>query len=170
MAELDNNTTTIQLDTMSLDQLDQLKQREESRLQSFTARFAALRQAAARLAASSGAVTELYTKNDGNMNMAEEKEDTRDVFVPLTESVYVPGKIITKAKEQEALLVELGTGYFVEKSATDTVEFLQRKTKLVNANSENGKCVLVLINGPRLGWLLLRHALETMYTCVRNVL
>lgn len=148
MAESDNSTTTVQLDLMSLDQLDQLKQREESRLQAFTARLAALRQAAARLAASSDAVTELYKKNDKLMETTEEVvEEAKDVFVPLTESVYMPGKIITKPADEEVLLVELGTGYFVEKSAAETVEFLQRKTTLVNANSVNGTCVNVLGRG-----------------------
>ena len=63
----------------------------------------------------------------------------KDVFVPLTESVYVPGKI----KPSSELLIELGTGYFVEKNAEQTVEFLQRKMQLVDANSENGTLQLL---------------------------
>jgi prefoldin alpha subunit len=138
MAE-DSSNNTIQLDTMSLEQLDQLKQREESRLQAFTQRFATLRSAAARLSASSAAVTELYNNcddaDDSMMKTAETEATKKDVFVPLTESVYVPGKIKCTA---EPLLLELGTGYFVEKSTQETVEFLQRKMQLVDANSENG--------------------------------
>lgn len=149
---------TIQLDTMSLEQLDQLKQREENRLQACTQRFAALRQAAARLSASASAVTELYDKVDDKGKDKEklpQNEETpvsedatvdtggcKEVFVPLTESVYIPGKIQTS---DTALLVELGTGYFVERNPSQTVEFLQRKMTVVNANSENGSLEKVCV-------------------------
>jgi prefoldin alpha subunit len=140
-------TGTIQLDTLSLEQLDQLKQREENRLHMLTQRFATLRQAAARLSASSSAVSVLFindTITDGDKTMSK-----KEVFVPLTESVYIPGTIVVPsssntdgtddaADASAALLVELGTGYFVETSAEQTVQFLGRKLDIVNANSENG--------------------------------
>jgi prefoldin alpha subunit len=123
-----NNNTVLPLDAMSLEQLDQLKQGEEQRLQALAQRYAALRQAAARLTAATAAVQEL-----GN-----EKEEETEVFVPLTESVYVPGKI---RGGKDPLLVELGTGYFVEQTPQGTVDFFQRKLRLVDANSENGKAI-----------------------------
>lgn len=113
---------TIDLDTLSLEELNQLRQQEESRLQALTNKYGMLRQAAARLNQSVKAVSELKPHTDG-----------KEVMVPLTESVYVPGKI----REPNRLLVELGTGYFVEKSNKDTVGFLERKQKLVDLNSEN---------------------------------
>ena len=54
-------------------------------------------------------------------------------MVPLTESVYVPGKI----RDPNKLLVEIGTGFFVEKSSKETTAFLDRKLKLCDSNSEN---------------------------------
>mmetsp|Transcript_7592 Transcript_7592/g.9930 ORF Transcript_7592/g.9930 Transcript_7592/m.9930 type:complete len:167 (-) Transcript_7592:50-550(-) len=113
---------SIQLDDMSLDQLQQLRQQEESRLQGLTQRYAQLRAAAARISASSRAVDEL-----------EKAPDDAQVLVPLTESLYVPGKV----KPRNKLLVELGTGYFVEKSTTDTQAFLDRKARLVQENTDN---------------------------------
>ena len=111
--------TTIQLDTMSLEQLDQVKQGEESRLHALSTRYQALRGAAARLAACHQAV-------DGY-------EHGASVLVPLTESVYVPGVTM-----DSPFLVELGTGYYCEKNAEDTQAFLRRKGDLVDANSDNG--------------------------------
>ncbi len=173
-------TSTIQLDTMSLDQLNTLKQREESRLQALSQRFSALRQAAARINAAKAAVVELYdcstvTKSgvpaDDSTNATSKDENsdepiptTKDVFVPLTESVYVPGKIRIRTRRPEPplpdtaaaaadadddddddddddeplLLIELGTGYFVEQNTAATTDYLQRKLNLVNANSDNG--------------------------------
>ena len=113
---------SIDLDNMSLDELNNLKQQQEQQLQSLTQRYAQLRAAAARLAASDRAVVELGPDSEG-----------KQVMVPLTSSLYVPGKI----RDPQSLLVELGTGFYVEKSTSDCSEFLQRKLKLVDANSEN---------------------------------
>ena len=161
-------SSTIQLDTMSLDQLNSLKQREESRLQALSQRYSALRQAAARINAAKNAVRELYdcdstsnhdvSSKDTTLGDSDTKEDggeelptTKDVFVPLTESVYVPGKIRIRQNvlppssdvdkndtDEPLLLVELGTGYFVEQNTTATTDYLQRKLSLVDANSDNG--------------------------------
>jgi prefoldin alpha subunit len=115
-------TNTINLDSMSLEELNQVKQQEEQRLQALTNRYAVLRAAAARLHASQMAISELSPESDG-----------KEVMVPLTESVYVPGKI----RDPSKLLVDLGTGFYVEKSSKDTTSFLDRKLKIVDANSEN---------------------------------
>ncbi len=54
-------------------------------------------------------------------------------MIPLTESLYAPGKIVDPNK----ILVELGAGFFVEKSANDALKVLERKYKVVDKNSEN---------------------------------
>ena len=107
---------------MSLEDLNQLKQQEEGRLQALSNRYAQLRAVAARLNASTTAISELSPASEG-----------KDIMVPLTESVYVPGRI----REPNKFLVELGTGFYVEKSNKDTIAFLGRKLKLVDVNSEN---------------------------------
>jgi prefoldin alpha subunit len=113
---------SINLDTMSLEDLNKVKQQEEGRLQALTQRYAALRAAAARLSASTMAISELSPASEG-----------KEVMVPLTESVYVPGKI----REPTNFLVDLGTGFYVEKSSKETTSFLERKLKLVDINSDN---------------------------------
>lgn len=54
-------------------------------------------------------------------------------MIPLTESLYAPGKIV----EANKLLVELGAGFFVEKNAKEAIKILERRAKIVDANSEN---------------------------------
>ena len=54
-------------------------------------------------------------------------------MIPLTESLYVPGKI----RDPSRVMVELGTGYYVEKNVKQANEILDRKMKLVDVNSEN---------------------------------
>ena len=116
---------------MSLDQLNQLKQQEEGRLQALAAHYSQLRQAAAKLHASQRAVLELGPACDG-----------KEVLVPLTESVYAPGRI----KDPNKLLIELGTGFYAEKSSKDTLAYLERKLRLVEANSEN---ITAVVQGTR---------------------
>lgn len=54
-------------------------------------------------------------------------------MIPLTESLYAPGKIVNPNE----ILVELGAGFFVEKSAEDALKVLERKYKVVDKNTEN---------------------------------
>lgn len=117
-----DNKTSVRLDEMSLDQLQQIRQQEDARRQGLTERYAQLRAAAARINASRRAVEEIQTASAG-----------KEVLVPLTDSVFVPGKL----KDPHKLLVELGTGYYVEKSAKQTEDFLDRKLRLVDGNSDN---------------------------------
>jgi len=60
------------------------------------------------------------------------QEDGQSVLVPLTSSLYVPG---TLAGTQTAL-VDIGTGYLVEKTAEQGEEYSTRKTALLRASME----------------------------------
>lgn len=50
------------------------------------------------------------------------KENT-DVLVPLTSSMYVPGTIANTNK----FMVDIGTGYFVQKDSATAADFFKRK-------------------------------------------
>jgi prefoldin alpha subunit len=115
--------TNVDLDGMSLEQLSQLKQQEEGRLQAITQRYAQLRAASARLQGAKTSLSDLKAS-----------PDKTDVMVPLTESLYVPAKLVDAQK----IMVELGTGFFVEVSQIkNATAILDRKLKMVDANSEN---------------------------------
>lgn len=60
------------------------------------------------------------------------KENT-SVMVPLTGSMYVPGNIINK----DTFLIDVGTGYFVEKDTKTSIEFFTRKVNFLNEQLEN---------------------------------
>ena len=49
-------------------------------------------------------------------------------MVPLTSSLYVPGKM----EENQKVLVEVGAGYFIEESADKAKEYCDRKAKSLN--------------------------------------
>lgn len=54
------------------------------------------------------------------------KEKESDLFIPLTSSLYIKAK-----KSSDQLLVDLGTGYFVEKDIKGSQEILKRKSDFV---------------------------------------
>lgn len=115
----------VNIDTMSLDQLNSVKQQQESRLEQLTAQFHQLRAVSARLSTAKSSLSSIPVNGpDG---------EGREIMIPLTESLYAPGKIV----EPNKVLVELGAGFFVEKSAKDALKVLERKGKVVDANSDN---------------------------------
>lgn len=121
----DSNTVsgnTIDLDSLSLEQLNGYKSQEENRLQAITQRYAQLRNVYARINAAKTALSQIPPTSEG-----------KQIMVPLTASLYVPGRI----KDPNRVMVDLGTGFYVEKSSKDAISFLERKSKLVDANSQN---------------------------------
>ena len=125
---------TIDLDRLSLDQLNQLKQQEEARLQSITNRYAELRAAHASFATAKEALQQLKASS------ASGDAAPKKLMVPLTASLYVPGKIVkdsTNSNTKTQILVELGTGFYAEKTVKEANAFLERKIKLIHTNSEN---------------------------------
>ncbi|ODQ80963.1 hypothetical protein BABINDRAFT_33857 [Babjeviella inositovora NRRL Y-12698] len=58
---------------------------------------------------------------------ADTAAPSNQILVPLSSSLYVPGKI----KSGDKFLVDVGTGYYVEKSGKGAIDFYQKKiTKL----------------------------------------
>jgi prefoldin alpha subunit len=109
----------INLASLSLEQLNQLKTQHQEEVQSLTANYAALRDGMARYQEAKVAVGAMGRKAEG-----------REILVPLTQSLYVPGKVI----DGDTLLVDIGTGYYAEKNQKDTEEFLTRKAGMVETN------------------------------------
>ena len=62
------------------------------------------------------------------------KDETggKEMLVPLTSSLYVPGI----HGDTDTILLDIGTGYFVEKSPEDGVDYCKRKVNMVRENME----------------------------------
>jgi len=54
------------------------------------------------------------------------------ILVPVTQSMYVPGKL----KDANKVLIDIGTGYFVEKTRGDADDFCKRKIELLRQEIE----------------------------------
>lgn len=118
----------VNLDTMSLDQLNAVKQQQEARLEQLTAQYHQLRAVSARLTSARSAMSAIPANGGGGNG-----EEGREIMIPLTESLYAPGRMVDPGR----VLVELGAGFFVEKNSKDALKVLERKGKVVDANSDN---------------------------------
>ncbi|KAG8922244.1 subunit of tubulin prefoldin [Tulasnella sp. 408] len=67
-------------------------------------------------------------------NVAEITPNNKDkaILVPLTSSLYVPGKL----KDPEHVIIDVGTGYYVKKSRDDARKHYQKKADFVKSNLE----------------------------------
>ncbi|PWW76324.1 Prefoldin alpha subunit [Tuber magnatum] len=108
---------TVDLSTLSVDNLAAVKKQLDDELEHLTTSFAKLRQA----------------QNKFKECIATVKTGLRPhkaILVPLTSSLYVPGTL----SDTENVLVDVGTGYYVEKSAADAEEFYTGKVKALTEN------------------------------------
>ena len=71
-----------------------------------------------------------------------EKSSSDDLLIPLTSSLYLPGKSIKKNE----FLVDIGTGYFVEKLAKDAKQVYDYKITKLNDDGRKLKDILVQKN------------------------
>lgn len=112
---------------LSLEQLSSLKSQLEQELKQLTASFGGLREAQARFAESKDALSSL---SDKNLN--------KQILVPLTASMFVPGTLSNVSE----VLVDVGTGYFVEQKIEDAKGFMDRKVAFLQTNTDSLKEVL----------------------------
>mmetsp|Transcript_20244 Transcript_20244/g.29912 ORF Transcript_20244/g.29912 Transcript_20244/m.29912 type:complete len:163 (+) Transcript_20244:103-591(+) len=109
----------IDLSHLSLEQLNQLKIQHQEEVQNLTSNYAVLKEGLVRYQEAKIAVSALGRKTEG-----------KDILVPLTQSLFVPGTVV----DGDKFLVDIGTGYYVEKSEKETDEFLDRKISMVDKN------------------------------------
>ncbi|KAK1943940.1 Prefoldin subunit 5 [Phytophthora citrophthora] len=117
----------VNLVDLSLEQLNSLKGQLEKELQQLTASFGGLREAQSRFSESKEALKSMAASD---LN--------KEVLVPLTASMFVPGKLASK----EEVLVDVGTGYFVEQSVEKAEQFMDRKVEFLQSNTDQLKTVI----------------------------
>lgn len=110
---------TINLEELSLEQLQSLRQELKSELQSINTAMAALKMLQGRLTDSLVAIESLKTA-----------PADKDVLMPLTESMYVTGRVTNPSR----LLVDITTGYFIEQDIDKAKEHVSRKRDKTSAD------------------------------------
>ncbi|XP_051562813.1 prefoldin subunit 5 isoform X1 [Myxocyprinus asiaticus] len=73
-----------------------------------------------------------YVEAKDSLNVLNKNNEGKELLVPLTSSMYVPGKL----HDVDHVLVDVGTGYFVEKNVEDGKEFFKRKIDFLTKQIE----------------------------------
>ncbi|XP_074114504.1 prefoldin 5 [Cotesia typhae] len=111
----------IDLTKLSLQQLTLLKQQLDKELNVFQDSLQTLKIAQSKFQESGFCLDKVTPEAKG-----------KEILVPLTESMYVPGRI----SDTENVLVDIGTGYFVEKNVEDAKNYFSRRVAYVTEQME----------------------------------
>ncbi|KAI9840140.1 MAG: subunit of tubulin prefoldin [Sclerophora amabilis] len=111
---------TVELSSLSVQQLSSVKKQLDEELEHLTNSFAKLRAAQTKF-------RECLKSIGQGVSAAVEG---RQILVPLTTSLYVPGTIA----DTEKVIVDVGTGFYVEKSTKDATTFYDAKVEELGAN------------------------------------
>ena len=140
MAEI-RGERELDLSQLSIEQLNGIKQQHEAEITQFQQSIIALNAARDRFALSHESVLQLEST----------AEDGHEILIPLTSSLYVPGRIV----DPDRLLIDIGTNYFAEKSVESSKEYLQTRVNAINENIDSIQ-VYIFIN-------ILYHVINVLY-------
>ncbi|MBN3319230.1 PFD5 protein, partial [Atractosteus spatula] len=73
-----------------------------------------------------------YVEAKDCLNVLNKANEGKELLVPLTSSMYVPGTL----HDVEHVLLDVGTGYYVEKNVGNTKEFFKRKIDFLTKQIE----------------------------------
>ncbi|XVE49716.1 hypothetical protein DITRI_Ditri01bG0103300 [Diplodiscus trichospermus] len=107
------------LEKMSLEQLKAVKEQADVEVNLLQDSLNNIRTATGRLEIASTALQDLSLRPQG-----------KKMLVPLTASLYVPGTL----DDADKVLVDIGTGYFVEKTMAEGKDYCERKISLLKSN------------------------------------
>lgn len=99
----------------------EVRKQLESEVQHLTSSFGQLKSAQAKFKSCIDSVSSIQPGN---------KDKT--TLIPLTSSLYVPGKL----SDLESVIVDVGTGYYVEKSTADAKKMYAEKVDFLTKNLE----------------------------------
>ncbi|CAK9438480.1 uncharacterized protein LODBEIA_P27040 [Lodderomyces beijingensis] len=120
----------IDLNALSPQQLVEFRKNVDQEINHFTQSLQALQTAQAKLKDCIVSINKL------------EKTKEDEMLVPLTSSLYIPGKAVSK----QDFLVDIGTGYYVEKNADDAKKVYDKKIKKLDEDGKKLRDILVQKN------------------------
>jgi len=110
----------IDITALSTPQLSQIKKQLDDELEHLTSSYQQLRVAQAKFRECLRSISTGIGKNNAE----------KQILVPLTTSLYVPGKLA----DTENVIVDVGTGFYVEKSTPDATKFYTAKIDDIGNN------------------------------------
>ncbi|KAK1769906.1 c-myc binding protein [Phialemonium atrogriseum] len=115
----------VSLDSLNPQQLTQVKKQLDDEVEHLTNSFAQLHAAQGKFKECLRCVNTAPTSQD--------KSKKKDILVPLTNSLYVRGKLTNP----DRVIVDVGTGFYVEKDVKSATEFYEDKVKQLGSNIQD---------------------------------
>ncbi|KAL6778547.1 PFD5 [Auxenochlorella protothecoides x Auxenochlorella symbiontica] len=112
---------SVGLDSLGPQELAEVGKQLEGEINGFIQNALTLQQTAGKFAAAGQSVEYLQGQQKG-----------QPLLLPLTESLYVSGTL----ESVESVLLEIGTGYFVERDLEGGIDYCRRKVLLVRDKTE----------------------------------
>ncbi|KAM4840516.1 prefoldin subunit 5 isoform X1 [Urocitellus parryii] len=112
---------SINITELNLPQLEMLKNQLDQEVEFLSTSIAQLK-----------VVQTKYVEAKDCLNVLNKSNEGKELLVPLTSSMYVPGKL----HDVEHVLIDVGTGYYVEKTAEDAKDFFKRKIDFLTKQME----------------------------------
>ncbi|CAI5517071.1 unnamed protein product [Closterium sp. Naga37s-1] len=106
---------------LPVEQVRQIREQVEGEVKMLSDSLASLRAALARIDASRAAVEAMAKQQEG-----------ASMLVPLTGSMYIAGTVA----EPSHVLIDVGAGYYIEKSVEEAMGYCMRKAELLRANHD----------------------------------
>merc|ERR1711981_1554467 len=78
-----------------------------------------------------------FQESQESITRCSATDKDKEILVPLTGSMYVPGKL----SEPEKVIVDIGTGYYVEKDIETSKEYFSKKVKYVTEQMEKVQAI-----------------------------
>lgn len=117
-----SNEREVTVNDLTLEQLGGLKTQHENELSELQNQLEQLHGARNR-----------YNNSMSTLDNMNGTKEAQGMLIPLNSSLYAPGKV----SNPEKVIVELGTGYFCEKTIPEAKKLIERKTTLVNKSMES---------------------------------
>jgi len=119
----------IDLRTLPPQQLEQIRNRVNNEIQTVTSAIENYQLVMSRFVESRKTIKQIEDQPHA---------EGQEIMVPVTQSMYVPGKL----KDANKVLIDVGTGYFVERTRGDADDFCKRKIELLRKEIEKLEPVL----------------------------
>jgi len=113
--------------SLSVPQLRALQSRLSAELEHLTSSHTKLRAAQAKFRDC------IRSINDGVTLSSGAGSERSDILVPLTSSLYVKGTLA----DREKVIVDVGTGYYVEKTTSKAIDFYNNKVSELGVNLQD---------------------------------
>uniref|UniRef100_G3MPV9 Prefoldin subunit 5 n=2 Tax=Amblyomma TaxID=6942 RepID=G3MPV9_AMBMU len=111
----------LSISMLDIGALAQLKQHIEQELDFFSTSLQQLKTAQTR-----------FQESENSLDMLKPSSEGKDILVPLTSSMYVPGRLVDVNK----ITVDIGTGYYVEKDISGSKDYFKRRVKYITQQME----------------------------------